>query len=286
MIPVKPIDPEDLPLYAMQLLPPEEMEELTSQLQHSVQARRILAQIYGDLSMLALTSEMNTPPAGARQQFMKNVAREKKVIPPDPLERYTPTPIDSFAHRGTSSIFDEEPARRSVALRVLPWAGWALAAGIAAFAFLEYQQTGELKQAVATDRIQLRQTTAQAQVANVLMETMKDPEAVHVELTTANVKPQPTGRVTYVADKGSLIFLASNLEPLQPYKTYELWLIPADGHDPIPAGMFKPDEHGNASVVLPELQKGVEAKAFGVTIEDGEGSSAPTLPIILKGQPA
>ena len=53
MIPVKHIDPEDLPLYAMQLLPAEENEELSLHLQHSPEARRVLAEIYGDLAVLA-----------------------------------------------------------------------------------------------------------------------------------------------------------------------------------------------------------------------------------------
>ena len=108
---------------------------------------------------------------------------------------------------------------------------------------------------------------------------------MRVTLTTKGAPPAlPQGKATYVANKGSLIFLASNLEPLQPAKTYELWLIPAAaGQNPIPAGTFHPDEHGNASVILPPLPKGVEAKAFGVTIEDEGGAATPTLPIILVG---
>jgi anti-sigma-K factor RskA len=88
-----------------------------------------------------------------------------------------------------------------------------------------------------------------------------------------------------VASKGTLIFLASNLQPLQPAKTYELWLIPAgEGQNAIPAGTFHPDARGNANVIMPPLPKGVEAKAFGVTIEDEGGSATPTQPIILAGE--
>ncbi len=118
------------------------------------------------------------------------------------------------------------------------------------------------------------------------MEAMTDPAAMRVTLTMAPATPAPPvpqGRVTYVAERGTLIFLASNMEPLQPYKTYELWLIPADGHDPIPAGTFHPDERGNASVIMPPLPKGIEAKAFGVTVEDEGGSQTPTMPIIMAG---
>ena len=78
--------------------------------------------------------------------------------------------------------------------------------------------------------------------------------------------------------------MASNLRPVPENKTYELWLIPANGKAPMPAGLFRPDASGSASVVLPTLPQGVEAKAFGVTIEDAQGSATPTLPIVMAGQ--
>ncbi len=131
----------------------------------------------------------------------------------------------------------------------------------------------------------MQQTQLSAEQASLMMDTMKDPGAVRVALTSTGVKPPPGGRVTYLADKGTLVFIATNLDPLQTYKTYELWLIPkGEGAVPIPAGTFRPDFHGNASVLLPELPKGVVAQAFGVTIEDGEGAQAPTMPIVLKGE--
>jgi len=74
-----------------------------------------------------------------------------------------------------------------------------------------------------------------------------------------------------------------DLEQLAQDKTYELWVIPANGQAPIPAGLFRPDAAGSASVVLPPLPKGVPAKAFGVTIEKAEGSATPTAPILLAG---
>jgi anti-sigma-K factor RskA len=117
------------------------------------------------------------------------------------------------------------------------------------------------------------------------MDTMTDSSAMRVTLTKGKTAPAPQGKATYVASKGALIFLASNLEQLQPGKTYELWLIPAAaGGSPIPAGTFRPDERGNASVIMPPLPKGVEAKAFGVTVEDEGGATAPTPPIILAGE--
>ena len=83
-------------------------------------------------------------------------------------------------------------------------------------------------------------------------------------------------------DRSSLIFLASNMPSLPPQKAYELWLIPTNGA-PIPAGVFKPDVRGSATVIEPPLPAGVEAKAFAITVEPEQGSSTPTMPIVMMG---
>jgi len=275
MIPIKHIDPDDLALYAMQLLPPDETEEMSLHLQHSVEARRVLSEIYSDLSIFAHSAEMHSPPALARQRLMKHVAREKKAAPPDPL-------AGTYAPRGTDHLFEEEIVSRSIASRVLPWAGWALAAGMAALSVSMYQQQGRLKSNLAAGQAQLKETQKSAELANNVLLTVQDPSAARFTLTGSPQKLPPQARVSYVSDKGSLVLLASNLEKLPPYKTYELWLFPTDGHDPIPAGTFQPDEHGFASLVMPELPKGIAAKMFAVTVEDGE-VSAPTTPPVLSG---
>jgi anti-sigma-K factor RskA len=102
-------------------------------------------------------------------------------------------------------------------------------------------------------------------------------------LTAAKAKPEPTGRAVYLAESGGLVFQANDLGQLAQDKAYELWVIPANGQAPIPAGVFRPDAAGSASVLMPPLPKGVPAKAFGVTIEKAEGSATPTTPIILVG---
>jgi hypothetical protein len=279
MIPVKHIDPDDIALYAMQLLPPDEAEEMSLHLQHSAEARRVLSEVYSDLSIFAHSAEMHSPPALARQRLMKHVSREKKVLPPDPLAGFA----GSYAPRANVSLFEEEVAKRSVASRILPWAGWALAAGMAALSVNLYTQKNDaIKQVVAANDTAAR-TEVKAEAANTLMETMKDPVALHFLLTGTDKPIPPAGRVTYLQEKGSLVLTASNLDRLPPYKIYELWLIPMDGHDPIPAGTFHPDPRGFATVVLPDLPKGVSAKMFAVTVEDGEGAQVPTMPIVLKG---
>jgi anti-sigma-K factor RskA len=52
---------------------------------------------------------------------------------------------------------------------------------------------------------------------------------------------------------------------------------------PIPAGVFKPDAEGNATVVNSRLPKGVETKTFAITVEPEDGSQLPTSTPIMLG---
>ena len=285
------IEPEDLALFAMQLLGKDEARAVAAHVEECPECRQQLADVQGDLAVYAHAVDMHSPPALARERLMKQVAREKKVIPIEraPAEAAYPSRTEQVFRTGLGSgayLTEEEPPRRSTLSKLAPWAGWAAAAGIAVAAASFYQDRDVLQSKLKSQASQMDRMSADAAAAKQMLEAMTDPTAKHVTLVKApatSTPPEPQGRATYVSEKGALIFLASNMEPLQPYKVYELWLIPADGRDPIPAGTFHPDERGNASVIMPPLPKGIEAKAFGVTVEDEGGSQTPTLPIILAG---
>ena len=82
---------------------------------------------------------------------------------------------------------------------------------------------------------------AQASRAQQVLEVLTAPTAQRVTLTEGKVPAQPTARATYLPERGGLILLATNLKPLPEGKTYELWVIPANGKAPVPAGLFRPD---------------------------------------------
>ena len=285
------IEPEDLALFAMQLLGKDETRAVAAHVEECPECRQQLADVQGDLAVYAHAVDMHSPPALARERLMKQVVREKKVVP---IERVTaepayPSRTEPAFRTGLGSgayLTEDEPQRRSTLRKLAPWAGWAVAAGVAVSAWSFYHDRDVLQDRLKSQASQIDRISADAAAARRMLDAMTDPTAKHVTLVKApasQTPPEPQGRATYVSEKGALIFLASNMEPLQPYKVYELWLIPADGRDPIPAGTFHPDERGNASVIMPPLPKGIEAKAFGVTVEDDGGSQTPTLPIILAG---
>ncbi len=278
MIPVKRIDPDDLPLYAMQLLPPAEMEEMTENLRYSREGRRQLTEVYEELAMYAHSVDLEGPGANAKPRLLKSIAREKKVVAID-------SHVPAAAAAPAETVYRDAP-KRSVAARILPWAGWALAAGLAFAAGRLYKANDQLNGSVAEQRQQISKITDSAEMANTVMDIFKDPAAQNVVLTASAVKPPPEARIAYNAEKGSLVFLATDMARLEGAKVYELWLIPANGKAPIPAGTFTPDAQGYASVILPQLPKGVVAGQFGVTVEQEGGSSTPTMPILLAGKPA
>jgi anti-sigma-K factor RskA len=295
------IDQNELALFAMQLLSQDEAAPVKLHLEHCSDCRRELAEIQGDLATYAMTAEMHSPPAQARDRLLKQVGHERRETKVRSIERgpeitgadagraesatsapETNTEIISTFASGRRLTEDDLPTQ-TIGRKILPWLGWAMAAGLAVTAGDLYHERSVLQSTVATEHADLARLNADAEAAHRLMDTMTDPTAMRVTLTRSKQAPVPQGKATYVPDKGSLVFIASNMEPLNPYKVYELWIIPADGRNPIPAGTFHPDERGNASVIMPELPKGVPAKAFGITIEDQGGSRTPTMPIIMAG---
>jgi hypothetical protein len=274
------IDQEDLALYAMHLLPEAEARAIETHLNECEGCCDLAALLRGDLAVLAMTTEMHAAPSGARQRLLTQVARERKIVPIDRAISEAGSPLSTRLLVEDVYVPPPDPA-----LKIIPWiswVGWAVAAALTVSVVDLYRERDTLQEAVAKQAGEMQSISADAERGKALMQTLTDPSAVRVTLNQTPAKTAPQGRVAYVAAKGSLLFTASNLEPLKPYKTYELWLLPVSG-DPIPAGTFRPDLRGNASVIMPAVPAGVEAKGFAITIEDEGGSQKPTSAIIMSG---
>ena len=294
------ISPDDLYLFALQLLPDADMKDAATHLKDCAQCRGLLGEIQGDLAAYALTAELQTPPAQARERLLRQVAEEKKVIPmPAPIAAPVAAAEEQQEHdepllhprnsRVSQMYVPEEREPRRWFAPTMAWAGWSIAAVMAVVAGMQVDQRKLVEQDLAVSQSQLTQSAAQIEHAKQVVNTLRDASAMqvalHVPLNAGAVpKLDPEGHATYEPSTGALVFVADHLDPLQPQKTYQLWLLPATaGEAPIPAGVFKPDVNGNATVVMPPLPKGVAARGFGVTVENEGGSKTPTLPVVLSG---
>jgi anti-sigma-K factor RskA len=242
---------DDLALHALGLLEGEERAALEKHLESCAGCRRELEQLRGDMALMALSAGGPTPPRRARQRLLEAVARE-------PRQAGVPS--------------------RAGWWTLIPWVAAALAVGLVVL----WVQNSDLRQRIAGLQSESVQQQAELQRAREVVSTLTASDAMRVTLVAAKTPPQPQGKAIYVRDRSSLIFLASNLQALPAQKAYELWLIPTSGA-PIPAGVFKPDAHGSATVINPPLPPGVQAKAFAITVEPEGGSSSPTLPIVMFG---
>lgn len=244
---------EDLALHAVGALQADEQAALKAHLEECPGCRRELELLRGDAWLLALSTAGPKPPLRSRQQLMDAMAREPKRV--------------------------EAPARR------VSWWVFATsfaAAAMAVIAVSLWTQNSLLQRRLAEVLSQSSQQQAELQQAREIVATLTATDAMKVTLVAAKTPPQPQGKVMYVKDRASLIFMASNLPAVPAQKMYELWLIPSKGA-PIPAGMFRPDAQGSAMVINPPLAKDVEAKAFAITIEPETGSATPTMPIVMMG---
>jgi len=243
---------EDLALHALGALQGHDQLALEKHVEECATCRQELEQLRGDMALLAMSAAGPTPPRRARQRLMDALARE-------------PRP----------SIVSQ----RRVWWALIPYFA---AAALALVAVFLGRQNSHLREQLSDIRTNSGRQQAQLEQARQIVATFTGPEAMRVTLVAVKTPPQPQGKAFYLRSKAILIFLANNLPRLPSQKAYELWLIPASGA-PIPAGVFKPDVHGSATVVNPPLPAGVEAKTFAITVEPETGSAAPTSQPIMVG---
>jgi anti-sigma-K factor RskA len=243
---------EDLALYALGALDGAELQTLEKHLESCASCRRELELLRGDTSLLALTTSGPKPPARSRQRLMSAIANEPRM----PAIKAAP----ESEHRSWWYA-SGWPTLRLVAAAALLFVGINLV-----------RQNSALQQNLASLRARFSDQGIKLEEANQTVATLMDPDATKIELVAAGNKPEPRGKAIYQRRNRNLIFFASNLPALPAEKIYELWLFPANGGAPIPAGLFKPDARGSATVVNPPLPEGVEAKNFAVTLEPESGS--------------
>jgi anti-sigma-K factor RskA len=247
---------EDLALFALDGLAGEDRANLEKHLAACPACRLELEQLRGDAALLALSTLGPKPPQRAKQRLLDAVAKEPR----------------------TAAKVTKVEARRSW------WGalGWAATAAVIVFAAALWKENAALKQTLASATAQASQNARELEEIRRIAAPIIEPEAQVVTVVALKTQPQPQGKAFYLRNRGSLVFLATNMPPLPPSRAYELWLIPVQGA-PIAAGVFKPDAHGRGTVINPPLPPGAEAKTFAITVENEAGSPVPTTPVIMVG---
>ncbi|HEY6251655.1 MAG TPA: anti-sigma factor [Candidatus Angelobacter sp.] len=251
---------EMLALYAVgALAKAEECSELEAHLRSCAECRSDLAALRGDAALLALSAVGPSPPQGARQRLLAAIANEPR----------------------------KRRAGQRVVIGVLR-PGWLRFAPVAAalllavFSLLMLRSNSRLQTKLDQAQGQITDLNKKLQQAQEVAELL-GPNSMHVTLVATTEPRRPQVKTFYSSKMGRLMLVAGNMEPLPPDKAYELWLLPANGGAPMPAGTFKPSAKGDFVMHHWMTQPGIEASGFAITVEPASGSAAPTLPIEFSG---
>jgi anti-sigma-K factor RskA len=253
------------------------MATISTLLRDNLQARQELARIQGDFALLALSADQQPAPSGSFDRLRARM-HEGDVT----AVKAAAAPASRIPTQMTDTAYQIAPtsSRRS---RWAVFTPWAIAAALAIACSILGYRVSSMNDALDGESRLVSNLAAKASHAQQVLEVLNAPDAQRVTLSATKTPPAPTAHTVYLAERGALVMEASHLKPVPADKAYELWVIPASGGAPVPAGTFRPNSEGYASLVLPRLPSGLPAKGFGITIENTAGSTTPTLPIVLSG---
>jgi anti-sigma-K factor RskA len=273
-----PTREEDFDLYALGALDAPEMQQFESHLATCSACATRLAAAQARVALLAFSAAPVEPSAAVKQRLMQRIHSE------------------GAQQRTVSESSYEAP--RDLATRGIWKHWWAIlvpaAAGLALATLFLWVQNRRLDHDLATLRAateqQQDQLLEQEQSQEQLREQLQDSRAVAdlmassdtmvIPLASMPKMPKGTGRVVYSAKMG-MLFYDGVLEAPPQHKSYQLWLVPKDG-SPINAGVFNPVGGQDVHWMM-KLPKGIDPKAFAVTLEPAGGKPQPTGPKVLVG---
>jgi anti-sigma-K factor RskA len=245
---------EDIDLFALGTMEGEERRALEAHLESCPECARKVEEARGRVAMLTLAAPPESVPSRTRARLLRRVRGEEEKPVGGPTR-----PLWGWL----------APVLTMASLVLAAWSG------------IITRENRDLRHKLSILEEDARRLQTEAVRERTVRDLLTAPDTLQVALASGTARPVPGGKAFYHPQKG-LLFYAANLPALPPNQTYQLWLVPKQGN-PISAGLFHVDAHGNGQVVLPDLPRGVAAAAFAVTIEPGSGMPQPTGPKVLIG---
>lgn len=168
---------------------------------------------------------------------------------------------------------------------------WSIAASILLvcsalanlFLYNRLQKTETLLVQTSTEQLRLarEQEVLQNRFGSVMMtaSVVSNPEYKIVNLMSTEPQTDAMVVLYWHPQKGNLYITCNKLPPLPPGKMYQLWAMV--DQKPMDAGMFAPKQHAG---LLTMKEMPMHANAFAITVEDQQGSTAPTGKMYVMGK--
>jgi len=114
-----------------------------------------------------------------------------------------------------------------------------------------------------------------------LLDVLASPDTITVKLAGTRNTPGGRGVAHYHASSGR-VFYTAVLPALPAGKTYQMWLVPKEGH-PVSAGVFSSGKPELEKVWAAQVPRNFLAKEFEVTVEPAGGMQLPSGETVLLG---
>lgn len=239
---------QKVPLYAAGALNKAEREEFESHLSDGCELCESELRIYEETAaMLPFALPNRALPAGLKQKILARIESEAPAAKKLDWKR-------SVAVAAAIAIF-------TLAASIIWW---------------QDQQLKRVQSEVASLEKNLR--LQKQEIA-----WLRDPSVQLALLTGLQPAPGAKGRMLWNPAQSKGIFYANWLPPLPAGKSYQLWVIGANG--PVSAGVFDPSAGGSAVVTISQIAFRGGALQFAVTIEPRGGLPKPSGAMVLTGKP-
>ena len=200
-------------------------------------------------------------------------------------------PPAALRERVLTAVRPPRTAVRPAATGPAQWlplaASLALSLGLGGYAYSLQERITALEDELTDARAQAADTLARAnatqrtlQLTQSHLDVLTAPDSMRVTLAGQAPAPAASGRADWSRARGLALSL-ENLPPLQPGRTYQVWLLTSGM--PVSAGLVTPDGAGRSTGVYPAPQGGVMPTGIALTEEPDGGLPQPTGQPILVG---
>jgi anti-sigma-K factor RskA len=260
---------EDLELLALGALPEDEAAPLQTHVSGCGECASKLAQARGTAAVLAFAVKPELPAGTIKAELMARIRAKHESE-----ERFQ---WPSRIQEATDQAKAEPEAGRN-------WWTWVLVPAAVALALVSFGLSWQNRKMAAElhkEREAAVSLIRDREQIEKLVGVLAAPDTLTVKLAGTADTANASGLVKFNAKTGIVLY-AAQLPPLSADKSYQMWLVPANGA-PISAGLLGPGGHAWGNMWTAEVPPNVQAKAFAVTIEPAGGMAQPTGPKVLLG---
>jgi len=248
---------ELLSFYVLDALTDEERELVESYLAEHPEARQQVQDLQSGASRLPYAVSPVEPPQHVKRSLMARVTSDER------------------ARRQVQSQPPRRAFRFEDIFRVLSLGAATIAI---VWAFFLNAQIARLQTEIAGLN---EQVAAQSQSLETLINGLPQTSpsnVITVSLKGTEAQPRAQGQLIADPNEQSAVLVISGLPPLDPGRTYQVWLI---GNAPVSAGLLTVDENGQSVLIVTSEEAIGSFNSLGISVEPEGGSQQPTGEIVV-----